>query len=138
MARTTTAATRTTRPTAPCWQPDDRSGTASTVSTHAPTNAEISGPNTHRLGRQPATGPSVRPRCAAVTNEAHVEARNGHNCALCTPHRHRTPCSKTMPVFGPVFRWGDRVSGGLGWKISAEYEKWIREHGVEDPHRKEE
>src|SRR4051794_26138438 len=45
---------------------------------------------------------------------------------------------KAMPVLGPVVRWGDRRSGGLGWTISAEYEKWIRDHGVEDPGRKEE
>src|SRR5689334_11387411 len=43
---------------------------------------------------------------------------------------------KTMPILGPVFRWGDRMSVGLGEKISAEYEKWIREHGVDDPYRK--
>jgi hypothetical protein len=40
-----------------------------------------------------------------------------------------------LPVIGPIFRFGDRVSGGAGGKMASEYQKWVQDHSVENPHR---
>ena len=46
-------------------------------------------------------------------------------------HRLRAERLKAAPLIGPAFRFGDRVSGGMGGKLACEYEEWIREHSVE-------
>ena len=41
---------------------------------------------------------------------------------------------KKLPVIGPIFRFGDRMSGGMGEKGASAYQRWIEERGVENPH----
>lgn len=42
---------------------------------------------------------------------------------------------KNTPILGPIFRASDNISHGAGGKLATEYEKWIREHSVENPHK---
>ena len=54
------------------------------------------------------------------------------------PLRFRAERIGKLPVIGPIFRFSDRVSGGAGGKMATEYQKWIQEHSVDNPHRPKE